>query len=144
MPTNIDSNVPMGPGWFDFVLEDHGLSGNEVKKLYDSDSDFAEIENPVQTLFNKYAANRFDKSAGNHSDSAWDEPLGAAVVVKKYSVGGETLGKGEVTSRMLGLLNQIRPFCEGKEAEQIERAIKCLDFSLFGELAEPVLARMKS
>jgi hypothetical protein len=130
--------------WFDFVLEDLGLNGNEIKKTYDSDTDAAEVPNPVAELFAKCASDRFNKSAGNHSDSAWNEPLSAAVTVKKYNVGGELLGKGEVTSRMLSLFNQVRPFCISNEAELIEKSIRCLDFSLFGELCEPVLARMKS
>lgn len=60
-----------------------------------------------------------------------------------YYVGGEPLAKGEIESRMLGVLAKIRPFCVGEEATLIEGAVRCLDFSLFGELTEPVLSRMK-
>ena len=75
----IDANVPMGPGWFDYVLEETGLSVNEVKKTYDSDPDFAQIPDPASQLFHKYAASRFDTNAGvaDQSWSDWDEPLTA-------------------------------------------------------------------
>jgi hypothetical protein len=85
-------------------------------------------------------------------DQAWEELLGARVGDSKkkiasgdlcYKVGGELLSKGEITSRMLGVLAQIREFCEGREAELVEKAIRALDFAAFGELVGPVLARMK-
>jgi hypothetical protein len=77
----IDVNVPMGKNWFDFVLEETGLSVNDVKKLYDGDSDFAEIENPVATLFHKYAAARFDTPGV--VDPAWNEPVGVVTAPEK-------------------------------------------------------------
>jgi hypothetical protein len=85
-------------------------------------------------------------------DRAWEELLGARVGDSKkkiasgdlgYKVGGELLSKGEITSRMLGVLAQIREFCEGREAELVEKAIRALDFSAFGELVTPILSRMK-
>lgn len=56
---------------------------------------------------------------------------------------GTRLGKSEITSRMLALLTKMRPFCIGDEEKQIEKAIRCLDFTLFGELGEPVMERMR-
>jgi hypothetical protein len=85
-------------------------------------------------------------------DRAWEELLGGRLGDSKkkiasgelgYKVGGELLSKSEITSRMLGVLAQIREFCEGREAELVEKAIRALDFIAFGELVSPVLARMK-
>lgn len=134
-------------GLFDFCLSGHdeggSLSGNEVHRYKaDGDDGAAEIPDPTAILFAKYASDRFEKSTGTPFDATWNEPMGAAVE-KTYRVGGELLGKSEITSRMLSVLGEIRGFCRGDEAEQIEKAIRCLDFSLFGELAEPILRRMK-
>jgi hypothetical protein len=132
---------------FDFVLPDHyeggSLSGNEVVKVSIDDGE-SQVFDPVESFCRKLSENMFDteKSAGSRFDTTWNEPLGA-VVEKKYTVGNEVLAKSELTSRMLSVLNNIREFCKGDEARQIERAIRCLDFSLFGELCEPVLSRMK-
>jgi hypothetical protein len=85
-------------------------------------------------------------------DRAWEELLGGRMGDAKkkiasadlgYKVGGELLSKSEITSRMLGVLAQIREFCEGREAELVEKAVRALDFAAFGELVSPVLARMK-
>ena len=68
-----------------------------------------------------------------------------AATAETFCVGtGERLAKGEIESRMLRVLSRIRPFCVGDEAELIEKSVKCLDFITFGELAEPVLDRMKT
>lgn len=122
--------------------EGGSLSGNEIRKTFDSDPDFAEVFDSVSDFVRKVSENRF-QSVSRHFDTTWDEPLRAEVVVTQYKVGDELLAKGEVTSRMLRVLNRIRPYCVGDEANLIEKAIRCLDFSLFGELAETVLARMK-
>ncbi len=92
-------------------------------------------------------------------DAGWAELLGGAYPERKpevsgdsktkvasseaYNVGGQVLAKGAIESRMLKILAEIRSFCIGDEEELIAKAIKCLDFITFGELAEPVLARMK-
>jgi hypothetical protein len=71
----LDSSVPVGSQWFDYVLEETGLSVNEVKKTYDSDPDF-EVPDPVTNFWKAAAAHRFDKDAGvaDQSWSDWDEP----------------------------------------------------------------------
>ena len=73
---------------FDFCLPDHdgGLRGDECRKTFDSDPDYADIPNPAVELFRKFAAERFEKPVGNHSDNTWDEPLGTRVVEKKAKV----------------------------------------------------------
>ncbi len=91
---------------------------------------------------------------------SWDELLGSSAYPEKrpevpadsktkvtsseaYNVGGQILAKGEISSRMYKVLEQIRSFCEGQEAVLLEKSIKALDLAAFGELAEPVLARMR-
>jgi hypothetical protein len=54
------------------------------------------------------------------------------------------LAKSELTSRMFAVLEQIRSFCIGEESELIDKAVRALDLTAFAELAEPILARMKS
>ncbi len=87
-------------------------------------------------------------------DRAWVELLGGPEVdddskTKKvtssesFLVDGVPLGKSELTSRMFRVVQQIRPFCVGAEAEQLDKAVRALDITGFAELAEPVLARMK-
>jgi hypothetical protein len=92
-------------------------------------------------------------------DTSWEELLGGAYPEREqeiygdskkkaaasevYNVGGEILAKGQIESRMLSVLARIRPFCVGEEAKLIEKAARALDFLAFGELAEPVLERMK-
>jgi hypothetical protein len=60
-----------------------------------------------------------------------------------FNVGGQILAKGEVASRMYKVLEQIRSFCESQEAALLEKSMKALDLAAFGELVEPVLARMR-
>jgi hypothetical protein len=135
----IDSNVPVGPGWFDYLAEE--IQGDDIVKLSIDDGESA-IQDPIGDFIKAAAATRFDSKSASTFDSTWNETIGG-VVEKQYHVGGELLGKSEITSRMLSVLGEIRAFCRGDEAEQIEKAIRCLDFALFGELAEPILSRMK-
>ena len=84
--TETDSLMASLFGFADGRADHRGdaTGGNEVRKTYDSDPDYAEIRDPVSALFQKYAANRLGtetrvdnvhprKSAGVDS---WDEPLG--------------------------------------------------------------------
>lgn len=72
----IDSNVPMGPSWFDFVTEDSGLSVNEIKKVYDH----TEVPDPVTNFWKAAAANRFEKAG---VDPAWSEQVGVVSTLRK-------------------------------------------------------------
>jgi len=90
-------------------------------------------------------------------DQAWAELLGYAekpevdddsktkkvTESSRWMVDGVPLAKSELTSRMFHVVEQIRSFCVGAEAEQLEKAVRALDITAFAELAEPVLARMK-
>ena len=60
-----------------------------------------------------------------------------------FVVGGETLGKSAVMSRMQRVFAQLRDWCTSEEAAAIEKSIKVLDLVTFGELVEPVLARRR-
>ena len=119
------------------------LSGDEVSKLFDSETDASELADPVHEFFKKAERDRFSTSAGV-SDFSWDEQLGTVVEKQyNYNVGGELLAKGEIASRMSKVLAEIKPFCLADEVQQIEKSIRCLDLALFGELVEPVVRRMR-
>lgn len=57
-------------------------TGNEVRKTYDNDPDYAEIHDPVTELFQKYANNRLGTVADEKQPirksgvDSWDSPLG--------------------------------------------------------------------
>jgi hypothetical protein len=60
-----------------------------------------------------------------------------------YNVGGQILAKNEMTSKMYGVLAQLREFCVGQEYKLLDKAIKACDITCFAELAETILARSK-
>jgi hypothetical protein len=133
-------------------------SGNEVTKLRAS---WPGATRPIElfpTVHNGIPV-RFDLDA---IDNSFEELLGSAAYPESkqevsadskktkaansenFIFGGEVLAKGQIESRMLSVLAKIRSFCVGEEAKLIEKAARALDFLAFGELAEPVLERMKS
>lgn len=79
----IDSRVPMGNAWFDFLTEDSGPSGDEIHGYkVNGDDGASEIHDPVSAAVRKMTLNRFDKAAA--VDPAWNEPVG--VVIGKREV----------------------------------------------------------
>jgi len=61
------------------------LSGDEVSKLFDSNTDASDIADPVHEFFKKAERDRFSKSAGV-SDFSWDEPMTATPPLETRSV----------------------------------------------------------
>ncbi len=60
------------------------------------------------------------------------------------SVSGAPLAKGEVASRMFGLLEKLRDDCVGNEETLLEKAARALDVAAFSELAERIVGRLKA
>jgi len=54
------------------------------------------------------------------------------------------LGKGELLSRLLALVEKLKPFCEGDEAELLEKAAKSLDVTAFATIQHAIVARVQA
>jgi hypothetical protein len=61
------------------------LSGDEVSKLFGSDTDVSDVANPVHEFFKEAELDRFSRSAGV-SDFGWDEPMTATAPLETRSV----------------------------------------------------------
>ncbi len=53
------------------------------------------------------------------------------------------LGKGEIMSRMLRLVDQLRADCSATELELLEKSVTALDIPCFCQVAESVVSRLK-
>jgi len=81
-----------------------------------------------------------DRTFSDGFDDGWFEDMGRVAVAKSSSEDAP-LGKGECSSRMHKLHARIRPMASDVENQQMQKAIDCLDFALFAQLAEQVLER---
>ncbi len=61
------------------------LSGDEVSKLFDSNTDASDVPDPVHDFFRKTERDRLTKSAGV-SDFSWDALMTATAPLDRHSV----------------------------------------------------------
>jgi hypothetical protein len=113
----------------------HGSPDASLRHIHNLAEESAPLDAHVNGIYKSLAADAEKKNPPARSADTLEKAA--------YKVGDERLSKSEVSSRMLGVLSEIRAFCLGDEEKQIEKAINCLDFALFGQLCKPVLERLR-
>ena len=61
------------------------LSGNEIQKVYDSDSDHSDIPHPLDKLFRDTRHEAVLAKSSVAADPTWDEPLTVSTLEKSFT-----------------------------------------------------------
>ena len=82
-------------------------------------------------------------ATGGVADFGWDSPITLTKTEHRsaYLFEGVPFAKAEITSRLYGLLNKMRPALIGDEEKLLEKAIKASDVAAFAEISEGVFDR---